>query len=326
MKKLLILFISVLFISCVTVGAVETLTAISCPYTVSDFVEHWVPGKHLGPGKLTEIEGCPYGIIEVYVVGARNTDKKSPWTHALLMFSAKTDDLVRIAVVNQDVRKYYVYAVIDEKMIELKVFPYDGPDPREERYRGSVCDISNASYVSLVKSENPKEFIPEHPWRAEYDGSTTWNTDLPIDHPGIPTGDYMIHNWKGRGDPEQDQIVNFIFMTGRGIAVNAIYSNGKLSEYGYNFVYMRLNGSVSKSDFDRIKESHPRHPFIPWVDKIEKIADILWRDLKIPFFSVSYYPQWNAITIYLHPDSMKDYDTNYRIAYYLNNHEYWQDR
>ncbi len=81
---------------------------------------------------------------------------------------------------------------------------------------------------------------------AEWDGSTVWSSDMPIDSPGVPTGDHKISTWDN--DLLMSEQVQMCFAYGRCIQVGLIMKEGKVKYFTIMPQFARIR------NIDGIKE------------------------------------------------------------------------
>ena len=125
-----------------------------------------------------------------------------------------------------------------------------------------------------------------------WDGSTYWKSDMPIDSPGIPTNDQIISSWDN--DVRLSDELRILFMKKKIIQAGALYKKG-VRERSWGFY-----GEESKS-----------------FKIINDIAKAVWDKFQENFFCVSYFPQFKAFNIILHPDKSKDVKLHADIAKHL---------
>jgi len=146
----------------------------------------------------------------------------------------------------------------------------------------------------------------EKPFVAEWDGSTYWSSDFTEEenekYPnGKPTDDLTIHTWdnKIKNDPN----TQFHFMTGRAISISAIIQDGAIQWW-----------TVMPPEIELIFPNEIKYTK-------EIIKDILLElnnEFPGELFSVAYFPQYDSISIYVHPNRMEDKEYNKKVADYLN--------
>jgi len=125
-----------------------------------------------------------------------------------------------------------------------------------------------------------------------WDGSTYWSTDMPIDAPSIPTNDQIISSWDNKIRLSDE--LRILFMQRKVIEMGCLYKNGILKEsWG-------IYGKEERS-----------------FKIIEDIAMVIWNKFHEDLICVSYYPQFDAFSVILHPDKSQDVERHSAIAEYL---------
>jgi len=125
-----------------------------------------------------------------------------------------------------------------------------------------------------------------------WDGSTYWDTDMPVGAPGIPTNDQIITSWDNK-IRLSDKLRN-LFMQKKIVKTGVLYRDGKLKE--------------SWGIWDR--NSRP-------YKILNDIAITIWSKFKEGLICVSYYPQFRVFSVILHPDKAKDIKLHSEIAKHL---------
>jgi len=148
--------------------------------------------------------------------------------------------------------------------------------------------------------------IKAHAWSplpvwSGWDGSTYWDTTMPIDSQGKPTNDQFITTWDNEvrlGDE-----VRLMYMRNQIIEIGAVWKNGKLSED--NQLYFS-HGGVRRSEMGERT-----------LKIIKDLFQVVWDKFKEDMICVFYYPQFKAFSVRLHPDKWKDKELNSKVAKYL---------
>jgi hypothetical protein len=131
-----------------------------------------------------------------------------------------------------------------------------------------------------------------------WDGSTTWNTDMPPDAPGIPTGDQIISTWDN--EVRLSDELRLLFMYNQVLEIGGVWKDGKLGKECPYVNPPSLRGSEIEKKTNRI---------------ITDIAMLIWLKFNEPLICVFYYPHFEAFSIYL--EDMKDVKRHVEIARYL---------
>jgi hypothetical protein len=139
------------------------------------------------------------------------------------------------------------------------------------------------------------------PIRATLDGSTYWDTSMPVDSPGVSTGDHMISNWDL--DLFNSDELAYAFSRNQIIEMGAVWRDGKI---GKNI------GVFSNPPEFKFSEKGKQV-----LELISDVAKEIYNFSHEDIFSVFYYPQFDVISIMLHPDKYTDVELNTKIANYL---------